>query len=309
MRTELFTVTGADGMTLPGILWLPEEKPAAVLQITHGMTEHIGRYTALAEMLTGQQIAVAGTDLRGHGKNPGNPECASFGEGGWEKALADMHQLYGFLAEKVPGVPHFHLGFSLGSFLLREYLNRYDDPAAGAVIMGTGDQPGAVLALIKGIVKGQIRKAGFDGTTPLVRKLSFDTYNQKFRPNHTPSDWLCADETELDLYRTDPLCRRDISAGLFYQLLDAMHRTGGKDAYENWNRQMPVLLLSGDRDPVGDFGKGVNRVYRAMEKAGCTQAVMRLFPGARHDLLHEEASGCGEQARKLLADWISENIK
>ncbi len=311
MKDEQITLSAADGMHLPGVLWLPEGKTGAVLQITHGMTEHIGRYEKLAEMLTAHGIAVCGTDLRGHGNNPasnpGDPACASFGESGWEAALDDMHRLSGILAERFPALPRFHLGFSLGSFLLREYLNRFDDPVSGAVILGTGQQPGAVLSVMMAVVKTQIRKAGFDGTTPLVRQLSFGTYNQKFRPNRTQSDWLCADREQLDGYLADSLCRRDISAGLFYQLLDSMRRTGSASACDNWNRQTPVLLLSGGDDPVGDGGKGVTLVYRAMEKAGVPVS-METFPGARHDLLHEYAGGCADKAMERITGWILEHI-
>ncbi|MBQ7841452.1 MAG: alpha/beta hydrolase [Lachnospiraceae bacterium] len=107
-----------------------------------------------------------------------------------------------------------YTGFSLGSFLLREYLGRYDDEMAGAAILGTGYQPGAILSVMIAIVRGQIKKVGFEKTTPLVKKLSFETYNHKFQPNRTPSDWLCADEAQIDAYLTDPLCRKDISAEL-----------------------------------------------------------------------------------------------
>lgn len=304
MEMKKIVFQGAGGIQLPGKIWQPEGNVRAVLQITHGMTEHMGRYTALAEELTAAGIAVAGFDLRGHGENPGDPGCASFGEGGWQASLEDMHLFYAYLEQQFQEVPHFMLGFSLGSFLLREYLNRYEDKAAGAVIMGTGWQPGAVLALMMGIVKGQAKKAGFDQTTPLVKKLSFDTYNQKFAPNRTPSDWLCGDETQLDAYRADDLCRENISAGLFWQLLGAMKYTGESKAYEHWNRSMPVLLLSGKEDPVGEAGKGVCKVRDMMEKAGLEAVEMYLLSGARHDLLHEECSGSAAKARERIREFL-----
>ena len=305
MKSEQITVSCADGLLLPGYLWLPEGEVKAVLQITHGMTEHMGRYAALAEILTAHGIAAAGTDLRGHGRNPGDPDCASFGETGWDAALEDMHRLAGMLTERFPGLPRFHMGFSLGSFLLREYLNRWQDPVSGAVIMGTGQQPGIILSVIMAVVKKQIRLAGFDASTPVIRQLSFGTYNRKFRPNRTESDWLCADSAALDAYLADPLCRRDISAGLFWQLLDSMRRTGSSAAYDNWNRNMPVLLLSGGEDPVGDAGKGTALVCRAMEKAGIP-VTMKLYPGARHDLLHE--GECAFAAAEQILTWIREHI-
>lgn len=191
---------------------------------------------------------------------------------------------------------------------VRKNLNRYGNPVAGAVIMGTGQQPGAVLSVMMAIVKSEINKVGYDQTTPLVKKLSFETYNQKFAPVRTLMDWLCSDEAELDAYDVDPLCRENISAGLFWQLLGAMKRTGRKDAYDKWDRSMPVLLLSGQEDPVGDGGKGVYSVEKAMNKAGLQNVTVRLFAGARHDLLHEEASGCAAQAREMLVEWLLKNI-
>lgn len=120
MYNETFEFSGCCGMALPAVLWLPDGEPRRILQIVHGMTEHIGRYEAFAKALTAQGIAVAGYDLRGHGQNPGNPDVASFGEGGWEASLEDMRLFFEYLAARFPGVPHDMLGFSLGSFLLRE---------------------------------------------------------------------------------------------------------------------------------------------------------------------------------------------
>ena len=256
MRKEVFEFEGFGGVKLPAVIWLPEGEVKRVLQVAHGMTEHIGRYEAFAEEMTAQGIAVAGYDLRGHGKNPGNAQVASFGEDGWEASLQDMFLFFAYLAERFPGTAHDMLGFSLGSFLLREYLGKWSEGVSRAIIMGTGHQPALVLSAIMAIVKGQIKKGGFDNTTGLVRNLSFGTYNQRFKPNRTQSDWLCADETQLDAYIADPLCRKDISSGLFWQLLGAMKRTGTK-AVEGINKDMPVLLLSGQDDPVGDQGKGV----------------------------------------------------
>ena len=304
MKKETFEFVGYHGLTLPATLWLPEQAPRCILQIAHGMTEHIGRYETLAQELTEHGILVAGFDLRGHGRNPGDPNVASFGEGGWEASIQDMRLFFEILGERFPDLPHFMLGFSLGSFLLREYLDRYSEKVSGAAILGTGFQPGPVLDIMMAVVKSQIRKAGFDGTTDLIKQLSFGNYNQKFKPNRTIADWLCADDAQLDDYLSDPLCRSTISAGLFWQLLGSMKRTGSKNAYDGWNKDMPILMLSGQEDPVGDSGKGVLLVRQRMEKAGIHNVTMKLFPNARHDLLHEESTAASS-SRGLLLDWIT----
>ena len=309
MKTEIFEFAGFSGSNLPAYLWVPDGEVKSVLQIAHGMTEHMGRYEAFAQYLQPMGIAVAGFDLRGHGKNPGDRSVASFGKGGWSASIEDMRIFYELLKRRFPGIPHYMLGFSLGSFLLREYLTKYPDEGeiAGAIIMGTGHQPGWLLSIMMGIVNGQIKKAGLDKTTDLVRQLSFGTYNQKFKPNRTAADWLCADEVELDKYLADSLVRKDISAGLFWELLGSMKRTGSAFEYDGWNTSLPILLISGQDDPVGDAGKGVQAIYNRMKKTGMENVTLKLFPGARHDLLHEEKNGA-EEARQCIAQWIEGTI-
>lgn len=308
MNTESFRFVGANGVMLPGVIWTPICKPCMVVQIVHGMTEHIGRYEELASILTGCGIAVAGFDLRGHGRNKGDPECASFGKNGWRASLHDMFLFHLELNHRFPNIPFFMLGFSLGSFLVRDYLSRYNDKVAGAIIMGTGDQPGVVLSILKAVARMETRKHGFNRSTPLVRKLSFEPYNQKFAPNQTPYEWLCSDESELHAYMNDPLCRRNISAGLFWQLLDAMKRTGNVRTYKRWHRETPVLILSGANDPVGDFGKGVQRVMHSMVKGGIKNVRLHLIHNARHDLLHEKRSGAADETVEILTNWLFDKI-
>ena len=305
MKTEQLMIHGHGSQNLPGLIWQPEGEIKGILQITHGMTEHMGRYETLAADLCSQGIAVAGFDLRGHGKHPGNPDVASFGEGGWVASIEDMHLFFLALQNRFPGIPHYMLGFSLGSFLLREYLGKYPEGIAGAIIAGTGHQPGWMLSIIMAVVNGQIRKAGFDETTDLVKQLSFGTYNQKCKPNRTEADWLCSDTDALDHYLADPLVRKNISAGLFRELLDSMKRTGKAGSYTGWNKDMPVLLLYGAEDPVGDCGKGIQRLYDQMKAAGLRNLDWQQFPGARHDIFHEEANGTAEAVRHCLAHWLT----
>ena len=303
MKTDFFKFI-SENKTLTAVLWLPDGEPKVVLQIAHGMTEHIGRYGSFAEQMTARGVAVCGFDLRGHGKNGDDEEIASFGENGWELSLRDMRTFFEEMKSRFPRVPYFMMGFSLGSFLLREYLSLHPEGIAGAAIIGTGHQPGWVLSIMKAIVKAECKKSGFGGTTALVKKLSFETYNQKFQPNETDSDWLCADEDELYEYMRDPLCRKYISAGLFFQLLDSMKRTGKKDAAAAWRRDMPVLLLSGENDPVGNGGKGVESVCRQLQNLGMTNVTVQLFPNARHDLLHVKKSGNADEAVRTLLRWM-----
>ena len=305
MKTEQFYFSGYENRELPAYLWLPEQEITGVLQLTHGMTEYAGRYTALAECLTAAGIAVAGFDLRGHGRNSGDPKVASFGEGGWNASIEDIRCFFLMLQDRFPGIPHYMHGFSLGSFLLREYLGRYPEGISGAVIIGTGNQPGWLLGAMQALVRTQIKKCGFDAYSPMVRKLTFEVYNQHFKPNKTPKDWLCSDEAQLAGFLADPLCRENFSTGLFYQMLGGMKRAASSGAYQTWNKSIPVLLIGGDCDPVGNMGKGLKSVYSAMKKENMESVAIHLLPGVRHDILHEEASGAAESARNLIRGWIT----
>ena len=299
MLKNHFEFAGFGGTLLPAVIWKPENTKA-VIQVTHGMTEHMGRYEEFAAEMAALGIAVAGFDLRGHGRNPGDPEVAFFGEGGWQASVEDMQLFHKYLQDVFTNIPQFMLGFSLGSFLLRDYLNTYPtDTLAGAVIMGTGHQPGWLLSAMMGIVGGEIKKVGFDDTSDLIRQLSFGTYNQKFKPNRTEADWLCANTAALDMYLADSLVRKNISAGLFRELLGSMKRRSGKREYALWDKKFPILLISGEDDPVGGGGKGVKAIYQRMQKAGLQNVTLELIPGARHDLLHE-----GAQASTYISHWL-----
>lgn len=298
MKTEQMDYSG-----LPGYLWTPDGDPKALLLVIHGMTEHAGRYRNFAQVMTGEGIAVAAYDLRGHGRNVARSDCAAMAPGDWEKSIGDIDRAIEQLRQRF-SAPVYLLGFSLGSFLVREYMQRQSAKMNGVILIGTGTQPKWLLKLMKLLVNTQIRKAGFTETTELVRQLSFGAYNQKFKPTRTQSDWLCSDERELDAYLADPLCKKDIASGTFYALLDSMERTA---AAVPGCSCVPVLLLGGDRDPVGDFGKGTDAVNRLLLQAGYPVKLHR-FPGARHMLLHEQSGGQAAQAMETILRWIEHQM-
>ena len=300
MKCENFDFKGVGGKLLPAAIWRPENV-RAVLQVVHGTTEYMGRYEAFAEAMAVFGVAVAGFDLRGHGRNPGDPNVVEFQPGDWQACVQEAGLFHEHLRREFPGVPVFIMGFSLGSFVVRDLLNT-DFRPAGVVLVGTGHQPGWLLAIMRRIVAGQIRKVGFDKPSALVRKLSFGVYNDKFKPNRTDVDWLSADEKVVDDYLADPLVRRKTSAGMFWELLGSMQRSSNPKEYDHWDKELPVFLISGDRDPVGGAGKGVTMIHRQMEKAGMKHVTLKLIPGERHAIL----MGNAEDVKKTIGKWVME---
>lgn len=304
MRKESIAFKSEDGFIYTAVLWLPECEPKKMLQVVHGMTEHIGRYEQLAIYLTSLGIGLAGFDLRGHGHNNKDSQCAYFNQNDWSMTLKDIHTFHLLLSERFNNTQHILLGFSLGSFLVREYFNLFSHRFSGSIIMGTGHQPKLILSIIIGLVQKEIKKIGYTNTNDFIRSLSFGTYNKKFSPNQTNVDWLCADKEQLNLYINDSLTKNDISARLFYELLSSMKRLTNKNSYQSWDKSMPVLLLSGSDDPVGDFKKGVLNVEKAMKKVGFTRIKCNFYNNARHDLLHEYQSGTTLEVFEDIKEWL-----
>lgn len=303
MKREYFDFEGVGGKQLPAVIWRPENV-RAVLQVVHGTTEHIGRYQAFADAMAAFGVTVAGFDLREHGRNPGDPDVVEFQPGDWQACVQEARMFHEHLRREFPGVPVFVMGFSLGSFVVRDLLNT-DFRPEGVVLVGTGHQPGWLLAIMRRIVAGQIRKVGFDKPSALVRKLSFGVYNDKFKPNRTDVDWLSADEKVVDDYLSDPLVRRKTSAGMFWELLGSMQRRSNLKEYVHWDKDLSVLLISGDQDPVGGAGKGVAVIHRWMEKAGMKYVTLKLVPGARHAIL----MGNAEEVQKTIGEWMTDCLE
>ena len=273
----------------------------AILILVHGTTEHIERYDKFAAAMIKRGVAVTGIDLRGHGHNPGDPDVVEYQPGDWQRTVEDVQQLLEFWDRKFPGMPKFLMGFSLGSFVVQDLLKTYPrNKLAGVILMGTGHQPGWLLRIMRRIVAGQIKKVGFDRPSALVRKLSFGVYNDKFKPNRTDVDWLSANEAAVDAYLADPLVRRQTSAGMFWELLGSMQRHSSGAEYANWDKDLPVLLISGSEDPVGNAGKGVATVCRQMKKAGMKDVTMHLIPGARHAILMDSP----KEVQNIIVDWV-----
>lgn len=190
--------------------------------------------------------------------------------------------------EKYPELSYYMLGFSLGSFVLRTYLIDYPGNLDGAIIMGTGQMAPVAIKIGKFMANKEAKKAGEENSTPAIHQLTFGTYNKIFAPNRTEYDWLCSNEKALDEYIEDPQRGGDFSAGLFRELLDGMLYSSNVKNIKKMDKNLPILLISGEKDPVGDCGKGVKLTKKALEKAGVKDISVKMYLGLRHDILHEE---------------------
>ena len=304
-----FAFPSADGKTaVHAVEWTPEDAPRAVLVLSHGVSEHILRYEAFAEFLTGRGFAVAGHDHLGHGTSvaPGAPRFYFGPKGSWDWVVRDLYTRWELAEKRFPGVPVFLLGHSMGSFLARTYLIRYPGTVAGAVLMGTGQMASAAVAGGRLVAAAEERRVGETQTSPLVKMLAFDAYNRKFAPNRTGFDWLSASEENVDRYLADPLCGGEATIGLFREMLAGIAFISRRENLKRMNRNTPILFISGENDPVGDMGKGVRRAYDRFRRAGVRDVQMKLYPGLRHEILNEN---CREDVYQDILQWMEKRLQ
>ena len=305
-----FTFLSTDGKTqLHGMRWEPDGGSVrAVLQICHGVAEHIARYDAFARYLNGLGIAVVGHDHLGHGLSlPEGGTPVYFGAGNtWNTVVDDIYVLHQRIRLWYPDVPLCIMGHSMGSFLTRTYLIRYPGTVKAAVIMGTGWQPKAVIAGGMAVAKAVGAVVGENGTSDLVTNLAFGAYNKLFAPNRTSCDWLSADEDNVDAYMADPLCGADATVGLFRQMLSGIRFNQRLSNLRQMDPRIPVLFVAGEKDPVGDCGNGVRRTYQEFRRAGVQDCTLKLYPGLRHEILNEKAQQ--QQIFEDIGQWLTSKL-
>lgn len=290
--TSEYYFPSADGKTLIHVnQWTPAGAVKGVVQIAHGVAEYGGRYAPFARFLCEHGYAVVANDHLGHGQSviEGCPMLYLGEKGGWWNVVDDMEMLRQRTAHLFPGTPYFLFGHSMGSFLSRSLLIRYPGTLDGCVLCGTGHMQSSLITAGKRIANREIHRLGRAAYSVRVDRLAFDAYNCPFAPNRTHFDWVSADEKNVDDYIADPLCGGEITLGLFREMLDGLHYITKPSNIRKMDPSLSVLFISGDRDPVGEMGRGVARACRSFQKAGLRDVHMKLYHGLRHEILNEHS--------------------
>lgn len=268
--------------------YLPDDgEVKAVLQIAHGMAEHLERYEKFADYLTGKGIAVYINDHIGHGKSVKNDsELGFFGkQDGWKSFIEDCHKLTLIAKEENSGKPYVFFGHSMGSFVARAYAFKYSEDIDGAVFCGTsGKNPLAGIG--KTVVKLITAVKGDHHRSALVDKMSFGAYNDKTE-KRTTFDWLSVDKENVDKYIADPYCGFLFTVAGSMDLLNVLTYVSADEWYRGFNKELPVFLIAGGDDPVGSYGKGVKEVCDGLRDSGVKSVDMKLYDGYRHEILNE----------------------
>ncbi len=288
-----FSAPSSDGVhTLAGSVYLPDDRVKGFFHIVHGMTEHIGRYDRLMTDLANAGYIAFGYDNLGHGNTAGDAaELGYIAKKGGHDLLARDVQIFSdaVMAAYTPAgeaLPYYLLGHSMGSFIVRWAVTHTVQPAK-VIIMGTGGKnPAAgaglaVIALLK-LFRGDRH------ISPLVDKLAFGSYNSHFGGGtpEDPSPWLTRDEEQRKRYYADPFCTFKFTLSAMEDLIRLNKLTNESRWYAAVSNTLPILLVSGEEDPVGDYGKGVRQVAAALQQQGCDARCI-LYPDARHEILND----------------------
>ncbi len=270
------------------------------------MAEHSLRYSRFAEYLNKLGFVVYAQDHRGHGLTKEEDEKGWFAEsGGWRRVAEDAWIVDKAITNDYPELPHFLFGHSMGSFVTRTCLALHSKSYDAVIICGTGASQGIVGKVGYKIARKRARKNGSRMPDELLDKLAFGSYNKHF-PGEGKSAWLSKDKDEVRKYDEDPLCGFICSSQFYADLIEGSFTANDKHLASAIRKDIPMLIISGRDDPVGDYGRGVEKVCRMYKKAGLKDVRLRLFDGDRHEILNETDK---EEVMKTISDFLLSVLK
>lgn len=287
-KSEFF-YPSADAITqIHALKWIPSEKIKAIVQIAHGMSEHIERYNEFAEYLASNGYIVCGNDHLGHGQSVLSPDKYGYfsKENGWQNLIEDMHTLNKMIKEDYSELPYIILGHSMGSFLAREYTALYGDELTAAIYTGTSGGSMFINLAIKSCQK-QIEEKGELVKAVDIDKLAFGKYNKRAYPRHSDYDWLSRDTDEVNKYIADPLCGIIFTYGGFLDLFNLLKQVSGKKWAVRIPAELPIYIFSGNMDPVGNYSHGVVKVADWLTSTSHRDVTVKFYEDGRHEMLND----------------------
>lgn len=286
---------------------VPKTEPyVGIIQISHGMREHLGRYVEFAKFFTDRGYIVCGNDHLGHGNTAKSPNDYGYfaPKDGWSYLVNDLHRMTLIVKNKYPNLPLIIFAHSMGSFVARLYAVRFPNAANAAAYYGTGDDK----ALAEIGVRAARSAAAINGERERSEKLNsliFGAYNSRIDDPRTNFDWLTRDEAKVDAFLADEKCDFNFTCSGFVDLTILLNRSSSKKWAQQMPTDMPILLGAGTADPVGDYGKGVLKVFEKLIDNGC-HVDIKLYHDARHELISETIR---DEVYWDLAVWLEYAIR
>lgn len=296
IQVREFSYDSRDGQTkIHAMEWKPSDKqmpsgkPVCILQIIHGMTEHIGRYDEFARFLAGKGILVVANDHLGHGESLGPDKLYGYfcENDPATVVVRDVHRLKKLTQANYPGVPYLIFGHSMGSYILRNYLVKYGTGIDGAIIAGTGFNSATQVSV--GLTVAKLFGIGSNAKkeVKLLHKVAFGKYLSRIDHPKTEKDWLTKDEKIVEKYLADPKCQFNFKVNGYITLGTLVKRAQDEKAWESIPKKLPILITSGADDPVGNWGEGPQKLYDTFLNLDMTKTQLKLYNKDRHEILQE----------------------
>ena len=304
-----FTFESSTGKnTIRARMCVPDSAPKAVIQIAHGIAEHIERYDDFMEFLATNGFVAVGNDHLGHGKSITKPsEQGIFAEAnGWSYVVRDMDRLRDLMRKDYHDLPYIFFGHSMGSFLTRTYLIQHPDKYDAAILSGTGHQGKALVLGGYAVANMMTKLRGPAGDGKALNDMAFGSYTKRIENPRTPFDWLSVNEENVDKYIADPLCGFIAKVSLYRDMMGGLKFLTDQKNIDKMNKEAPIYFMSGADDPVGDYGAGVEKAYKAFCDAGLHDVSIRLYPNGRHEMLNETNH---LEVYQDILNWLNEKLE
>ncbi|MFB1081022.1 alpha/beta fold hydrolase [Jeotgalibacillus sp. JSM ZJ347] len=299
MKESFYTRT-SDGHDLYTVVWRSDQSQIkGSIQLCHGMAEHIGRYDEFALRCNQEGFHVFGHDCRGHGNTA--EHSGRFGDFGPNVNFTRLAYDVMEIRDRCLGTtPVYLVGHSMGSFIVRRVIQLYSTFYDGVVLSGTNG-PMGIISLPANLIASIMSFYKPTEKAKLLNKLSFGSYNQSFPDSKTPFDWLSSDEKAVQQYIDDPLCGFITTNRFYKKLFNGISMIYNKKAISDIRKNLPILFVSGEDDPVGDFGKGILKSANIYQNAGIQSVEVHLYENGRHEMLNELNS---DQVIEGVFKWI-----
>lgn len=304
-----FTFASSTGQnTIRARKCVPDGEAKAVVQIAHGIAEHIERYDGFMAFLASNGYVAVGNDHLGHGKSIAKPsEQGIFAPAdGWSYVVKDMDKLRDLMRKEYPELPYIFFGHSMGSFLTRTYIIQHPDKYDAAILSGTGHQSKALVFAGYAAADLMTKLKGSAGDGKALNDMAFGSYTKRIDNPRTPFDWLSVNEENVDKYIADPLCGFIAKVSLYRDMMGGIKFLTNQKNIDKMNKDAPIYFMSGAEDPVGDYGVGVEKAYKAFCDAGLHDVTIRLYPNGRHEMLNETNN---QEVYQDILNWLNEKLE